>query len=326
MVWGTGSIGSRHLVVLRENLALDPAAMPVRSSQADKLRADGLRVVTTPSEGAGLQPELVIVATDTCRHVGDALAAIEMGANVLVEKPLSHDLKGVRELNRAAGEHHRQIFVACNLRFETGLSIFRQRLPEIGKVHAVRIECQSYLPEWRPNRDYRQMYCARREDGGVMRDLVHEIDYATWIFGRPTAVTALLQNTGRLGIEADEAADLMWQVPDGPIVTVRLDYLSRVARRRMRAFGEAGELEWDLMARRVALCRPAQPEQIETFAQERNDMMAEQLRACFDAIDGRSSGNLATFDDGAFAVALMLAARQSSDEQRAISIPDWRTS
>ncbi len=37
---------------------------------------------------------------------------------------------------------------------------------------------QSWLPDWRPDRDYRESYSARLDEGGVLRDLVHEIDYA----------------------------------------------------------------------------------------------------------------------------------------------------
>ena len=43
----------------------------------------------------------------------------------------------------------------------------------------------SYLPGWRPGTDYRQSYSAqRRLGGGVLLDVIHEVDYAAWVLGR----------------------------------------------------------------------------------------------------------------------------------------------
>ena len=120
-------------------------------------------------------------------------------------------------------------------RIETAEQDNRDLLPQIGAVHAVRVECQSYLPDWRPGSDYRESYSARADEGGVLRDLIHEIDYATWLFGWPVAVTARYGNTGRLGIAAEEWAELAWEAPADVEVSMRLDYLTRPPRRVMRA-------------------------------------------------------------------------------------------
>ena len=37
---------------------------------------------------------------------------------------------------------------------------------------------------WRPKQDYHTSYSAyKNKGGGVLLDLSHELDYATWIFG-----------------------------------------------------------------------------------------------------------------------------------------------
>jgi predicted dehydrogenase len=78
------------------------------------------------------------------------------------------------------------------------------------------------FPEWRPARDYRESYSASSEQGGVLRDLIHEIDYAVWLYGKPVAIIAQLSNSGRLGIAAEESADLLWRTPCGATVSIRL--------------------------------------------------------------------------------------------------------
>lgn len=323
LVRGTGSIGLRHLRVLRDRVGARAVALPTRPERAAELSALGFDVAADFGAAPGDGPLRTVVATDTSRHVSDAREALQRG-DVLVEKPLSADRTGLAELAHAASELGHSVHVAFCLRFDAGLRAFRTRLPEIGGVHAVRIECQSFLPSWRPGSDYRASYSARAAEGGVLRDLAHELDYAVWLFGRPTAVFCALANSGRLGIESEEAADLFWRAPSGASVSIRLDYLSPVARRRMRATGPLGELEWDAVAGEVTLRRAGAEPEREQHRVERDDMYVRQAEAFLRAADGGDADGLATLDEGAFVVALSDAARESSRTGCLTRVPDWR--
>ena len=139
---------------------------------------------------------------------------------MLVEKPLGPNTTGLSVIAHDIERGGRPVYVACDLRFDTSLLHFRRRLLDVSAIHSVRIECQSYLPAWRPDRDYRQSYSARAEEGGVLLDLIHEIDYAVWLFGAPSEGPAQLRNSGRLGIQSEEAADLHWQTPLGAALSI----------------------------------------------------------------------------------------------------------
>ena len=184
-------------------------AVPCRLDRRLWLQKEGYATAGSLSETITDERSLLVVASDTNRHVEDALEGISLGCNsVLIEKPLASTLSDIPNLSATAAQKRAKVFVACNLRFDAGLILFRECLPEIGKLHHIRIEAQSYLPEWRPQRDYRESYSASSEQGGVLRDLIHEIDYAIWLFGKPAAVTAQLSNSGELGISAEESADI----------------------------------------------------------------------------------------------------------------------
>lgn len=266
----------------------------MRAQRAAELEAQGIPCTADPSGAIA-----AVVATDTSRHLADARRMIEAGCHVLIEKPIAPSRAGVAELLGA----DTKIFVGCCLRFHTGLLRFREQVPSIGKPHHVRIECQSYLPDWRPGTDYKRGYAARADEGGVLRDLIHEIDYATWIFGRPREVIATLTPGTSLGIASEEAADLLWRVGDAT-VSLRLDYVTRASRRRMTAFGSEGEITWDAMAEPM----------------DRDRMMLAQAQSFLAAIEGKP-GDLATLDDAGFAIALCDAARAGGG-----IIPDWRIS
>ena len=324
VVCGTGSIGFRHLRVLRDSLQVRPVALPTRSSRISELGSKGYDAVSSWENVAIDKPWFAVIATDTGRHLTDATKALELGADVLIEKPISSSTEGLRELKELAERVRRRVFVACNLRFDAGLKLFRRHLPEIGRVQSVRIECQSFLPDWRPETDYRRSYSARAEEGGVLRDLIHEIDYALWLFGTPQKLFAKLKNTGALEIASDESADILWESPSGTTVSIRLDYLARVARRKMHAYGELGELEWDYIEKWVSLKQPGKAVQTWAINQERDEMMRDQLAAFVGSAGADLESSLATLEEGATAIAICDTARRSSQSGQLEVVPDWR--
>lgn len=303
----------QHLDALRQVYQVQPIAIPCRPERRRELEAEGYIVAADLKEAVNnWNVSHCVVATNTSRHVRDSLAAMESGLDTLVEKPMGIDASEAKRLCAEARRVDRKVYVGCVLRFSESLKTFRAWLNRIEPVHSVRIECQTYLPDWRPARGYRDVYSARVEEGGVLRDLVHEIDYAGWLFGWPATIQARVRSLGRLGIEADEEADLMWEAADASLVTVRLDYLSRPPRRQMRACGKGGTVEWDGIANRVVLALATKPAEIFVSTQTRQDMMRAQAKAFIHDGHATEVGQLATCVEGAKALAICDAARRAT--------------
>ena len=317
VIVGTGSIGQRHLRVLQESGAVDVFALPVRMQRLLEMQAAKTPTVENWIRVKELGITHAIIATDTSRHSVDVQAALEAGCHVLVEKPMAMDAVIALYMWKAAKQYQRNLWVGCCLRFHQALNTFREQLPCIGKIHSVRIECQSYLPDWRPQRPYKDSYSARYDEGGVLRDLIHEIDYAGWLFGWANAVTAKVRTTQRLGIAAEDVADLMWETDAGTVVLITLDYLSRPARRRMRASGEFGTLEWDGISGRVTLALAGESPREIVSAQARDEMYLAQDLAFVQATSGTHVPDvrLATGADGVRALAICDAARVASERK-----------
>jgi len=314
-VLGTGSIGYRHLSVLR-TLGMKCIAVPVRPERARALVAEGWEVAGSLDEAASMGARAAVIATDTLRHVPDTQHALRLGLDVLCEKPLAEDAVAGSRLPDLPEESRPRLFVAYCLRFDEGLSAFRARFGSIGKIHSVRIECRSFLPEWRPHRDYRESYSARASEGGVLRDMSHEVDYACWLFGLPEAVSGTIGNTGRLGIESEEIAEAFWVAPGGACVSMALDYLSNPPSRFVRAYGSLGEIEYDFLSRRLVL-REASGRKLELTQQGNpGDVYVEQMRRFLQAASGGDHGVLATGRHGLKVLALCDAWRKSASSGR----------
>jgi predicted dehydrogenase len=252
VILGTGSIGSRHLRVFRSIPGVRPIAVSTRPGRAAALRAEGYEARETLSEALAERPAGVLVATDTGRHEADAIASLAV-CDVLVEKPLAPRAEAGRAIAAAARAAGRRAHVACCLRFDAGLRWLRERLPALGSLYLADVECLSWLPSWRPGREVLALYAAREGEGGVLLDLVHEIDYSLWLFGPARRITARLENHGAVGLppSVEETACLISEHADGLTVTTRLSYAVRAPSRRLRVFGRAGTLEWDGVARQA---------------------------------------------------------------------------
>lgn len=311
VVHGSGSIGIRHARALRELAGVEVIVSPVRSERLLELTGEGFRA--EPIESAlARRPNGVVVATDTGRHTEDALRAIAAGSAVLVEKPLAPNRAAAEMIVREASAAGRDVHVACCLRFDTGLGWIRERLPALGHLRAADAECMSWLPAWRPGRDHREGYAARRNEGGVLLDLVHEIDYSAWLLGRHRRVSALLRS-GVLGLApgVEETAFLIGVHDDELPMTLRLSYAVQPSTRRLRIWGEHGLLEWDYvgrMARRVDV----DGRETDRLSFDTSTLYSRQAEAWVRSLRKEPVSELVTAREGLLAVAVCDAARAAA--------------
>ncbi|MBE3117642.1 MAG: Gfo/Idh/MocA family oxidoreductase [Candidatus Atribacteria bacterium] len=322
VIVGTGSIGQRHLRVLQASGAVNVFAFPVRMQRLLELQAAKIPTVENWIQAKELGITHAIIATDTSRHSVDVQAALDADCDVLVEKPMATDAVAALHMWQAAKQYQRNLWVGCCMRFHQALNTFRDQLPRLGKIHSVRIECQSYLPDWRPDRPYQDSYSARYDEGGVLRDLVHEIDYAGWLFGWAEAVTAKVRATQHLNIVSEDTADLLWETHNGMVISITLDYLSRPARRQMRAHGEFGTLEWDGLAGQVTLALAGKSPCEISSTQTRDEMYLTQDLAFIEATSGSYApdARLATGADGVRALAICDTARIASQNKSEMKV------
>lgn len=288
-----------------------PIAVTRRDAAAAELRAAGFEtaadLATAKAAGAGA----CVVATETARHAEGAEAAFALGLDALIEKPLAVDAPEGRRVAEAARRSGHKAFVACVMRFSPSLALVRAALPRLGALHAVRVECRSYLPDWRPGRDHRAGYAADAAQGGVLRDLIHEIDYAGWLFGFSDAASGSCANLGRLGLASEELAEICWRLPGGGALTIGLDYLTRSARRGLAAHGEKGTLVWDALAGTCSLALAGAAPVVETAPEDADARFLAQAEAFLGALAGRPDERLAGLDDGVRALAICDSVRGS---------------
>jgi len=317
LVVGCGSIGQRHLHNLStvEDVHLS-ACRAVGNRELDADLRDRVEIYVEWRQALLDRPDAVIVANPTSLHIQTALDAAQAGCHLFIEKPLSHDLQGVNLLISEVQNRDLVTLMGCNLRFHPGLQQVQQLLVSqaIGNVLSVRSEAGSYLPDWRPWQDYRQSYSAREElGGGVILDLIHELDYLYWFFGGVKSVFASAEHRSELEIETEDVAEILLEHENGIWSSVHLDYCQRPPKRICYIVGETGTIRWDYYAGTVSV-RQTSTGEWQVFAdglEDRNEMYLAEMQHFIDCLEGKAQpiNNIVT---GTEVLRIALAAKQSA--------------
>ena len=260
LIVGLGSIGKRHLRLLKEiNPQLKIIALTRKALKKSNNNIDNY--VSNIKEAISFNPEIAIISNPSSLHLKYSIPLVESGTHLLIEKPISASSKNVDKLIDLAKRKKIKLTVGYNLRFLKSLNFFRKRILDktIGKIYSVRSEVGQHLRDWRPNSDYRQGVSAQRKlGGGVLLELSHEIDYLTWIFGSVKSVTGYINKLSDLEIDVEDLAHCFLSfkgIPSGQEVqaTLNMDFIRKDPIRQCTVIGEKGTLNWDGIKNKVTI-------------------------------------------------------------------------
>jgi predicted dehydrogenase len=222
LIIGFGSIGKKHAGLFQ---TLN-AQVALVTSQVNT----GIESFATLVDAIkNFKPEIVLVTNETEKHLKSLkeLTKLVFKGSVYVEKPLFDKTTGHEAYS------FENLRVLYNLRMSPLLIELKKYLNS-ETIVSVNIYCGQYLPTWRPGRDYRETYSAKKAcGGGVLRDLSHELDYASWLFGDFKKISALGGHLSNLEIDSDDTFNIIGKCTKAPSVNITVNYLDRNPKRTM---------------------------------------------------------------------------------------------
>ena len=336
LIVGLGSIGQRHARNLRALVGDDVELLAYRArglshvieggiasdreTVADRL---GIREFTNLDEALARRPDIAFVCNPTRMHLAVAQRLAEAGCHLFIEKPVSDTLDGVDVLDRTVRDRGVVAVVGCQLRFHPLLRRVHGLLGEhaLGRVVAARIAVGEYLPAWHPYEDYRTSYAARRDlGGGVILTLIHELDYAYWLFGAPRKLYAVGGHLSDLELDVEDTASILMDcgVDRRPLpVHVHMDFLQRPPTRSCEIIGTTGRLSLDLVAATLRRydADGTLVEECSAADVERNRLFLDELTHFLACVRGDEQP-LVPLADGITTLRVALAARHAIDTGR----------
>lgn len=279
LVVGLGSIGKRHVAVLKEL---------------------GEEVHCVTSQSTGLcksyhsidqalrdhQYSRVIIANKTSDHVSSLseLMKNDYQGVALVEKPLSLNIDQLRT------EPSFPTYVAYNLRFHPQTYKVQELLKEEDVLFALSYVGQ-YLPDWRPDRDYRETYSAKKEEGGgVLRDLSHEMDLVNYLLGKTALEYSYQDHMSSLEIDSDDYVHLCGKNNRTRHISITMNYLDRNPARTLKIVTNEKSLDFNFIEGTFVINN-------EQFTLENFDKNASYKNMHRDLLAGNFE-RFCTFDEG----------------------------
>lgn len=134
------------------------------------------------------QVSIVSVCTPTPTHREIAIAALEAGKNVLLEKPIALTVEDAAEIHKAEESSSGLLMVAQVVRFFPGFAQVFEAMNRgaIGKVVSARGHRMSIRPDWA------QWWLDESKSGGTLVDFaIHDFDQMNLFLGEPVAVTSV---------------------------------------------------------------------------------------------------------------------------------------
>ena len=117
LIAGLGNMGFSHALAHHNHPAAEIVGLVNRSGRPANAPLDGYPVFTDFHRAlAETKPDLAIIATYSDSHAEYAIAAMETGAHVFVEKPLASTVEDARRVAAKAAELNRKLVVGYILR------------------------------------------------------------------------------------------------------------------------------------------------------------------------------------------------------------------
>lgn len=296
---GFGSIGKRHADLLNE---MDEfSRVSVLSGQTGLSH----ETITSLEDIPGMNPDYVVIASPTAQHCPQLkfLEAHLEGRKILVEKPLFDFMADLVV-------KHNMVYVGYNLRFHPLLQKIKDAVTG-RKLWNIQVFCGSYLPDWRPGRDYRETSSAIRDaGGGVLLDLSHELDYIQWLAGPLNVDHAVCEKVSDLGIDSDDLLLLSGKTEGNANVHISLNYFTRKPLRQILIDGDGISIQGDLISDTLNIVEDGKSSDFSWPNMRCNDTYRAQHRAIIED----DSSFACTFEEGLETMGLIERIRSFGSE------------
>ena len=212
---GTGGIAGPHLKALADMPDVELVALADINEQAMRDKAETYGI---PKENLftdynqmleRIEPDAVDICTPNALHAPNAIAALQAGAHVIVEKPMGMNAGECRQMIDTAKAHDRKLVIGFQFRMTPATQFLKRCADDgmlgnilYGRVQALR---RRGIPNWG---------VFGRKDlqgGGPLIDIgVHMLEQCHYVMGAPRPVAAMGQTFTYLGDQPSDRVASQW--------------------------------------------------------------------------------------------------------------------
>lgn len=299
----------------------------IRSSGEKLIGFEKFEVFKTIEEGCQKYKfDVAVIATPTAFHLNIFQILLNFNVkNIYLEKPISNIYTNYNNILKEIELKKINVTVGYDLHFDPGLMKIKELLSDgcIGKTVGFISEAGQYLPDWRPNVNYRDgMSASKSFGGGVMLDLAHEYDYINWLVGPITSVVGMHDKLSSLEIETEDISVNIFKTKSGAIGTLHLDYLQKELSRKCKIIGDNGTIFWNY-SEATLKWRINDNDGWKYFNYKsfnRNDRFINIMRSFLESSYEMRDNRLTTFEEALKSLKMISVAKQSNENSKVLEL------
>ena len=283
LICGVGSIGSRHLENIIELGYSDIILLRTGKSNIPSLdKYSKYQTFYNIEDALAQNPDICVISNPTSLHVKTAIIAANSGCHLFIEKPLSHSLEGLSELESIIKRKKLISLVTYQFRYNPHIKLLKNLIINTTKYGVpiyASAEWSEYLPDWHPWEDYKQSYASNSElGGGVLLTQIHPLNYLNFLFGDIKKVLVHKQASKNLGINVDDTADILIDFSNGMSGHVHVDFIQKPRVHNLKIVTSLGRFEWNCHENTlIFLDMSGDIEEFKNPKFERNDMFVKMM-------------------------------------------------
>ena len=252
---GCGRISTNHILAAKNNHLEIAAVCDILPEAMENLLAKhGLEQDSSIARYTDyikmldeVKPTLVSIATESGIHGQIALACIDRGIHVIIEKPMAMSMAEADLIIRRSREKHVKVAACHQNRFNVAVQKTRAAL-EAGRFG--RLSHGSVHVRWNRNRDYYTQAPWRgtwAQDGGcLMNQCIHGVDLLRWMLGDEVEeVYGLTRQQFHDYLEAEDVGMAVLKFKNGAIGTIEgtTNVFPKNLEETLYLFGETGTVK-----------------------------------------------------------------------------------
>ncbi len=305
-VIGAGAMGQHHIRIYSELSGIELVGI----SDIDKVRVDEqaakyhTEAYTDYKRLLKHDIDVVSIVVPTKMHKEVALAAINAGVNILVEKPIAATLEDATEIIKSANDAGLKLMVGHIERFNPAVVKLKEIIDSgmLGKI--VSISTRRVGP-----------YNPRIRDVGVILDIgVHDIDVISYLYGMKVDEVYAIAGTDIHSFEDHAVIVLRFNHEYSGIVET--NWLTPHKVRKLSVIGLKGVAYLDYLDQTVEL---HDEKWIRTAKVEKNEPLKNELKYFIECVSTNRQPS-PSGEDGKHALEVAMAAIESYDNGKAVSM------
>jgi len=193
LIKGSGSIANKHIHILLK-LKIKIYVLIKKESEKKKFLKNYFKKISfikSINKNDNKKILFAIIATSTNKHLNDINYFIKKKINIFCEKPITNSLNNLNKIRNDIIKNKIHFYVNYQLKQHECIG-YINKIINNNKIYYVESKVGQNLKYWRKNKIRKNSYYLDvNKGGGVIYELIHEINLINYLFGEITYIKTI---------------------------------------------------------------------------------------------------------------------------------------